>query len=1331
MRWQFWIDRGGTFTDVVGRAPDGTLHALKLLSENPGQYADAAVEGIRRLLALPPGEAITPQRVACVKMGTTVATNALLERKGERTLLVTTRGYRDALRIATQARPRLFDRAIVLPELLYERVVEAEERVGADGTVVTPLNLAGLRAELQTAFDAGLRACAIVFMHGWRYTAHEVAAAALARNVGFTQVSVSHVVSPMMKLVPRGDTTVVDAYLSPLLQRYVQQVGAQMPGVPLYFMQSSGGLTDAQRFAGKDAILSGPAGGIVGMARTAQAAGFDRVIGFDMGGTSTDVSHFAGEFERSFDTQVAGVRMRAPMMHIHTVAAGGGSIVRFDGARLRVGPESAGARPGPACYRHGGPLTVTDANVLLGRVQPAHFPAVFGPGADQPLDRAVVQQRFAALAAEMAQASGQRTTAEDVARGALQIAVAHMAGAIKRISVARGHDVTGYTLQCFGGAGGQHACAVADALGMVRVYAHPLAGVLSAYGMGLADRHVLREASVEHALDATGLQQAWGLAEALQAQARDELLAQGLSAATLDTATQVLLRYEGTDTALTLNFPVPTDVEATIAALQQAFECAYRQRFAFLMPGRMLVIGAVTVTCAAAGEPLPVPATAPSQLHSPEPHARVRMVVVDAANPHGWRDVPLFRREALTPGAELTGPAVLAEHHATAVVEPGWCARVLAGGGLLLERNQPLAGTLAAGTAVDPVRLEVFKHLFMNIAEQMGLQLQNTAASVNIKERLDFSCALFDVQGQLIANAPHMPVHLGSMSESIRSVIARNPGMRPGDVFVLNDPYHGGTHLPDITVVTPVFLEGAATPQFHVASRGHHADVGGITPGSMPPFSQSIADEGVLLDNVLLVAQGQMREAEILAQLTSGPHPARNPQQNLADLRAQIAANEQGVQALRQLVQQMGLATVQSYMGHVQDNAEDSVRRAITALRDGEFTLPLDNGAQIQVAVRVNAAEHSATIDFTGTSAQLPGNFNAPRAITTAAVLYVFRTLVDDDIPLNAGCMKPLHLIVPEGCMLNPRPPAAVVAGNVETSQCITNALYGALGLMAAGPCTMNNFTFGNARHQYYETLSGGSGAGPGFDGTAVVQTHMTNSRLTDPEVLEHRFPVRLESYAIRPGTGGAGQWCGGDGGERRVRFLEPMTASILSNGRVHGAFGLAGGQAGAVGQNIVERVGGHVETLGHIGQVEMATGDVFTIRTPGGGGWGPAYELHLADSELLAASADEHGTLTLRLSAAAVQRLSDQTPGHLSGVSLQFKGAQWRGDLADGLGRLVAGQLRLADGSRLLHWPMHRRFEGGLVAELEFGRGGHLAITATSMVCTLGDNRFTESLAC
>ena len=1205
-RWQFWIDRGGTFTDLVGRDPEGGLHTLKLLSENPEQYKDAAVEGIRRLLKLKPGEPVTPERVECVKMGTTVATNALLERKGEPTVLVTTAGFRDALRIATQARPRLFDRRIVLPELLYERVVEAGERMDAQGATVQPLDEGALRSSLKEAFDAGLRACAIVFMHGWRYTAHELAAERIARAIGFTQVSVSHKTSPLMKLVPRGDTTVVDAYLSPILRRYVEQVSRQMPGVPLFFMQSSGGLTQADRFQGKDAILSGPAGGIVGMVRTALDAGHARVIGFDMGGTSTDVSHYAGEFERSFETQVAGVRMRAPMMSIHTVAAGGGSVIAFDGARLRVGPESAGANPGPASYRRGGPLTTTDANVLLGKIQPTHFPYVFGPNADEPLDLVAARRGFDAMARRMSEATGRTVNAEEVASGALRIAVASMANAIKRISVARGYDVTQYTLQCFGGAGGQHACLVADALGMRSVYLHPLAGVLSAFGMGLADQLAMRELALERRLDAQGLAAARDAAGTLAEQAKAELREQGVADAAIGAVHRVQLRYEGTDTALACALPMAGSADEAIAAMREEFEAGYRRRFAFLMAERALVIEAVTVEAVGAGERRAPPATpADAASYAPEPLAAVRMYCEADEKAAGWRDAALFDEAALQPGASIDGPAILAGRNATTVIEPGWQARATAAG-IELHRVRPRMATQAMGTSADPVMLEVFNNLFMNIAEQMGLRLQNTAYSVNIKERLDFSCALFDVQGNLIANAPHMPVHLGSMSESIKTVIDGNPGMKPGDVFVLNDPYHGGTHLPDITVVTPVYLAAAdARPSFYVASRGHHADVGGITPGSMPPFSSSIEDEGVLIDNFKLVEGGRLREAELRALLGSGPHPSRNIEQNLADLRAQIAANEKGVQELQAMVAQFGRETVAAYMGHVQDNAEESVRRVITALKNGEFTLPLDNGAQICVRVTVDAIKRSAKVDFTGTSGQLPNNFNAPRAITMAAVLYVFRTLVDDDIPLNAGCLKPIEVIVPSGCMLNPLPPAAVVAGNVETSSCVTNALYGALGVMAASQCTMNNFTFGDGEHQYYETISGGSGAGPGFDGTSVVQTHMTNSRLTDPEVLEFRYPVRLDSYRLRVGSGGAGRWRGGEGGVRRVRFLAPMTASILSNGRLYGAFGGAGGEAGAVGINRVERADGTVERLDHIGQVQMAPGDVFVIETPGGGGWG------------------------------------------------------------------------------------------------------------------------------
>ena len=1212
-RWQFWIDRGGTFTDIVGCAPDGSLETEKLLSENPSQYPDAAVEGIRRMLGLAPGESITPERVACVKMGTTVATNALLERKGERTALVITRGFRDALRIATQARPRLFDRQIVLPEMLYERVIEAAERVGARGEIIVPLDESRLLQQLQHAFDDGLRSCAIVFLHGYLYVQHELAAEAAARQIGFTQISVSHRVSPLIKLVPRGDTTVVDAYLSPILRRYVDRVAELMPGVPLFFMQSSGGLAKAHQFRGKDAILSGPAGGIVGMARTARAAGHLKVIGFDMGGTSTDVSHFAGEYERTFDTVVGGVRIRAPMMSIHSIAAGGGSIIRFDGARLRVGPESAGARPGPACYRGAGPLTITDANVLLGRIQPEFFPRVFGPAANECLDAAVVARRFAELADQMTSVTGKRMGPEQAAAGALQIAVGSMANAVKRISLMRGYDVSGYTLQCFGGAGGQHACQVADALGMTRVFIHPLSGVLSAYGMGLADQSAMREAAVELELDEAGIEQARTRAAGLQTAAAAELGAQGVNAAarvgaaTLRTESRVQIRYRGTDTALGVDLPMQNPPIEAVATVREDFEKRYRRRFAFLMPTQSLTIESVSVECIAAGVTHGQVAHTPTVIYDAAADAIVSMYCFADDGSAGARDTRLFRIDTLRPGANIEGPAILAGRNATTVVEPGWRASVTDGACIELRRVLPRAARLAAGTQVDPIRLELFNNVFMNIAEQMGLRLQNTAYSVNIKERLDFSCALFDADGSLIANAPHMPVHLGSMSESILAVIKRNPRMQSGDVYVLNDPYHGGTHLPDVTVVTPVYLkDGDAHASFFVASRGHHADIGGITPGSMPPFSTSIADEGVLIDNFKLIERGILREEALNDLLASGPHPSRNPAQNLADLRAQIAANEKGALELQSTVAEHGRETVIAYMHHVQDNAEESVRRVITALHDGEFTLPLDNGALIRVSVRVDPRRRSARIDFRGTSAQLSNNFNAPRAITTAAVLYVFRTLIADDIPLNAGCLKPLRIILPQSSMLNPRSPAAVVAGNVETSTCVTNALFGALGVMAASQCTMNNFTFGNSRHQYYETIAGGSGAGPEFAGASVVQTHMTNSRLTDPEILEFRFPVRLESYEIRIGSGGAGRWRGGDGGIRRIRFLEAMTASILSNGRRYGAFGLEGGEAGAVGENWVERVEGRIERLEHLAEVEMQPGDMFVISTPGGGGYGP-----------------------------------------------------------------------------------------------------------------------------
>ncbi|KVD20637.1 5-oxoprolinase [Burkholderia ubonensis] len=1195
-RWQFWIDRGGTFTDIVARQPDGSLTTHKLLSENPGQYRDAAVAGIRHLLGLAAGEPITPERVAMVKMGTTVATNALLERKGERTALATTRGLRDVLRIAYQNRPRLFDLDIVLPDALYETVVEIDERVGAHGDVVEPLDLASAETALRQVYDAGIRALAIVLIHGYRHTAHEQALAQLARRIGFTQVSASHEVSPLMKMVSRGDTTVVDAYLSPILRRYVEQVAHEMPGVNLQFMQSSGGLTRADAFQGKDAILSGPAGGIVGMVRAARVAGFDHVIGFDMGGTSTDVSHFNGEFERVFETQVAGVRMRAPMMSIHTVAAGGGSVLSFDGARLRVGPESAGANPGPAAYRRGGPLTVTDCNVMLGKIQPGYFPRVFGPHADEPLDRDGVVAKFDALADEILAATGRRETPEALAEGFLEIAIGSMANAIKKISVQRGHDVSRYVLTTFGGAGGQHACGVADALGMTQVFAHPLAGVLSAYGMGLADQSAMRERAVEEVLSDASLATLIATLDQLADEAVGALREQGVPPERIATERRVHLRYQGTDSALA----VPA---GSVDAMRQAFDAAYRQRYAFLMPGTPLVAELASVE--AIGRPdAPVevaPLAARDAGAAPRADAAVRFYSGGA-----WHDAALYVRDALLAGDVIDGPAIVAEKNGTTVVEPGWRARMTAQGNLVMARATPLPTRRSLGTDADPVRLEIFNNLFMSIAEQMGLRLQNTAYSVNIKERLDFSCAIFDGDGNLIANAPHMPVHLGSMGESIRTVIERNRGrMRDGDVYMLNDPYHGGTHLPDVTVITPVFADGSDQPLFYVGSRGHHADIGGTTPGSMPPDSTHIDEEGVLIDNWQLVSAGVLRDAETRALLASGRYPARNVEQNMADLRAQVAANTKGVDELRRMVAQFGRDVVLAFMRHVQDNAEEAVRRVIGALQDGSYRYALDNGAEIRVAIRVDRAARRAEIDFTGTSAQLDNNFNAPKAVCMAAVLYVFRTLVGDDIPLNAGCLKPLTVIVPARSMLNPEYPAAVVSGNVETSSAITNALYGALGRVASSQGTMNNFTFGNAQYQYYETIAGGSGAGNGFAGADAVQTHMTNSRLTDPEVLEWRYPVRLDSHRIRAGSGGGGRWPGGNGAIRRIRFLEPMTASILSNNRIHAPFGAAGGAPGAPGRNAIERADGTVVTLDHIGRAQMAPGDVFVVETPGGGGYG------------------------------------------------------------------------------------------------------------------------------
>jgi len=1279
-QWQFWIDRGGTFTDIVAQNPEGEIIVHKLLSENPDRYSDAPIQGIRDILGISQSAPIPIDQIAAIKMGTTVATNALLERKGDRTVLLITKGFRDALRIGYQHRPNIFAREIVLPEMLYEQVIEIEERYRADGEVLIPLNEKLAIAELQKAYNLGIRSCAIALMHSYRYSHHEKRLAELAQQIGFTQISVSHEVSSLIKFISRGDTTVVDAYLSPILKRYVDQVSLALgtsltpkrsqdeeanKTAKLMFMQSNGGLTEAKSFHGKNSILSGPAGGIVGAVQTSLQAGFAKIISFDMGGTSTDVAHYAGSYERSLSTEVAGVRLSTPMMAIHTVAAGGGSLLFFDGARYRVGPESAGAFPGPACYRNGGDLAVTDCNVMLGKLQSEFFPKVFGKDGNLPLDRQVVIDKFTELAQIITRTTGQPVTPEAVAQGFLEIAVEKMAMAIKKISVQRGYDVTEYVLCCFGGAGGQHACAIADVLGMTQIFIHPYAGVLSAYGIGLADVRTIRDRTVESALNWELLAELEAIAASLIEDGKAEILDvnEGNNDDNLQIEISLRLRYAGTDSSLTVTIPdsLKFDSLPTLEYLQTSFASLHRERYGFIFADKILMVEAIAVEIIISRKKLKgkrkkranrQPLTAKSQVYMGGQ----------------WRDTPVFRREDLRVGDRIVGGALIIDATGTNAIEPNWeaelneddclilrrsppaplvkggeeglqvpiCKGDLGGSSLKAEDRSPPAPLVKGGEEIlqvplikgdlggslpDPIKLEIFNNLFQSIAEQMGFTLQNTSASVNIRERLDFSCAIFDREGELVANAPHIPVHLGSMGESVKALIGdRQNHIHFGDVFATNNPYNGGTHLPDITVITPVFME-ADQPIFYVASRGHHADIGGITPGSMPSNSKSIEEEGILFNNFQLVNGGKFCEAETLALLNSSEYPARNPSQNLADLQAQIAANECGTRELQRMVAHYGVETVQAYMGFVRDNAEFSIRKAIGELTKAKvkgetekdqrrFVYPMDDGSQIVVSVTLDAVNRTAKIDFTGTSAQLSNNFNAPLAVCKAVVLYVFRTLVDDDIPLNAGCLKPLEIIVPEGSLLNPIYPAAVVAGNVETSQAIANALYGALGVMAASQGTMNNFTFGSDRYQYYETICGGSGAGldfdgHGFDGTSAIQTHMTNSRLTDPEILESRFPVLLEEFSIRANSGGNGKHKGGNGVTRRIKFLEPMTAAILSSSRVIPPFGLNGGEAGAIGRNYVFRNDGTIINLTSTATVQMESGDTFVIETPAGGGYG------------------------------------------------------------------------------------------------------------------------------
>ncbi|ORE97818.1 hydantoinase B/oxoprolinase family protein [Aurantimonas sp. 22II-16-19i] len=1215
-RWDFFVDRGGTFTDVIGKAPDGSLHPRKLLSENPGVYDDAALEGIRQTLGIKTGGAIPPGRVGTVRMGTTVATNALLERKGDKTLLLITRGFRDALRIAYQARPDIFAKEIILPEQIYARVCEVPERVLADGTVETDLDEAATAEALRAAKAEGIDAVAIVFMHSWRYPGHEARARKLAEDVGFGQISVSHEVSPLVKLVGRGDTAVVDAYLTPILRRYVDKVAAALgaetgdtAAPSLQFMMSSGGLTAAEMFQGKDAILSGPAGGVVGMAETAKAAGFAEVIGFDMGGTSTDVTHYAGAYERALDSEVAGVRIRAPMLRIHTVAAGGGSILSVDQGRFQVGPASAGANPGPAAYGKGGPLTVTDANVMVGKLKPELFPAVFGPNQDQRLDVAVVREKFEALARRL----GDGRSPEAIAEGFLTIAVENMANAIKKISVQRGYDVSKYLLNSFGGAGGQHACLVADALAMESVLIHPMSGLLSAYGIGLSSLFSSRSQALVADLSEEAKAEIEALAERLSRETAGEVEAQGVSPGGHTTEVLLQLRYDGTDTTL------PVAYDGSLEAARQGFEAAHKAQFGFVYPGRAITVETVSVETSERPKPRADVAAEAAQDFDPATAASGRFFTGGEA-----REASIIRRETFGPGASVKGPALIVEPNQTIVVEPGWAAETTAQNDVLLRRTEKKPRLAALGTGstasggkggagADPVLLEVFNNLFMSIAEQMGVTLQNTASSVNIKERLDFSCAVFDASGALVANAPHMPVHLGSMDRSVEAIIAQNEGrIRPGDVYALNAPYNGGTHLPDITVVTPVFDDAKENILFYVASRGHHADVGGIAPGSMTPRATKVDEEGVLIDNLKLVDAGTFQEEELRRVLTDHPYPARNPDQNVADLKAQIAANEKGVAELRRMVENFGLDTVKAYMDFVQDNAAEAVRELIARLDDCSCDYPTDSGQVIKVKITIDRESREATVDFTGTSPSIANNFNAPEPVTRAAVLYVFRVMVEKPIPMNAGCLRPVKIVVPEGSMLKPRYPAAVVAGNVETSQHVTNALFAAFEALANSEGTMNNLTFGDERYQYYETICSGSPAGrmndgTSFAGTSGVHVHMTNSRLTDPEILEMRYPVVLEDFHIRKGSGGAGERRGGDGTKRTIRFLKEMDCAILSSHRTRPPEGICGGSAGEVGRTEVRRLDGLLEELAGCDQTVLAAGEAVIVTTPTPGGYGPA----------------------------------------------------------------------------------------------------------------------------
>jgi len=1194
--WQFWIDRGGTFTDIVGRKPDGSIVIDKLLSENSSHYKDAAVAGIKKLLNLSQNERIPVDKISSVKMGTTVATNALLERKGDKTLLLITKGFGDLLRIGYQNRPLLFDLNIKLPELLYDRVFEVSERLDSKGNIIRDLDEESVRDTLRKAKLDGINSVAIAFMHSYLNPIHEEKIAQIASEEKIAQISVSYKVSPLMKLVGRADTTVVDAYLSPILRRYVDQVSTELDSTKstkLMFMQSNGGLTDANLFQGKDALLSGPAGGVVSMVQTGLQAGFSKLIGFDMGGTSTDVCHYSGEYERSFETEVAGVRIRAPMMQINTVAAGGGSILSFKDGRFQVGPESAGAIPGPASYGKDGPLTVTDCNVLLGKLHPEYFPNVFGKSGKEPLNIEIVKDKFLLMSQEVSKKTdGSQIDIFLLAEGFLKIAVENMANAIKKISIQRGYDVTKYTLNCFGGAGGQHACQVADSLGITSVFLHPYAGVLSAYGMGLAEIRSIKESHFES--DIENINEAKNLIKNLSVNASNSVINQGIKKSSILLIKKAFLHYQGSHQNLEITFD---DVEI----MRNSFEIEHKKRFGFYVKGRKILIEMLTVEAVGKSSEnydfsnIENPSTDAIAIDNKE------MIV------NGLKiSIPIYQRSNLKVEQIISGPAIISEPTGTNIIDEGWSANLDKFYNLILNRTEKKLNQKSIGTSVDMVMLEVFNNLFMNIAEQMGATLANTAYSVNIKERYDFSCALFNASGALVANAPHVPVHLGSMSEAIRTVIKLNQNnIFAGDVFVLNAPFNGGTHLPDVTVITPVFDKLKKEILFFVASRGHHADIGGKTPGSAPPDSKHIDEEGVLIDNFKLFEKGVFRENEMKTILASGKYPCRNIEHNMADLAAQVAANETGIREINSMINQFGIQTVHAYMDHVQDNAEECIRNAITNLKEGKYEYELDNKEFIKVDIKIDKAKREATIDFTGTAEKNPFNYNAPIAVCHAVILYVFRTLVGTNIPLNEGCFKPLNIIIPNNSMINAQYPSAVIAGNTEVSQLTCNALFGALGVIAGSQATMNNFVWGNDKIQNYETICGGTGAGPDFHGASAIQTHMTNTRSTDPEVLEFRFPVRLEEFSIRKNSGGKGKYNGGDGATRKLRFLEKMIVTTLCSHRKVPPFGVKGGKPGECGKEWLERKDGSIEKLEGNDSCNVENGDLFVMQTPGGGGYG------------------------------------------------------------------------------------------------------------------------------